>query len=320
MKIRALFPSFPGPASLPAFMPGLLTCFGALLASCGPVGEESDSESAYGRPEIAVASAQANGSGEFVLSETDEASSGSAADAAQSVERKIIYSSDVHLVLKKTNFEEFDKEIRSLLEKHEGYHSLVTFEGNRGYGRSGKWVLRVPVRHYQAFVAAVKDLGVPELVQENSQDVTDEFVDLDARLTNQKRLEDRILQVLDQVSGKIGEVLEVERELSRVREVIERLEGRMRQLNDRISMTTVRLFVREDEDYQPPQALSFGEEMGESWSGSIAAMKNFFKELTLLIIALSPWMLILFVLLLLIRSLFRSLLAKRAKASTEKAS
>ena len=174
------------------------------------------------------------------------------------------------------------------MEKYEGYHSLVTFEGNQGYGRSGKWVLRVPVRHYQTFIAAVKDLGVPELVQENSQGVTDEFVDLDARLANQKRLEQRILEVLDQVSGKIGEVLEVERELSRVRETIERLEGRMRQLNDRVSMTTVKLFVREDEDYQPPQALSFGEEIGESWSGSIAAMKSFFKELILFVIALSP--------------------------------
>ena len=265
-----------------------------------------------------MASLQSIGSEDFVLSETDEASSVSAADATQSVERKIIYSSDVHLVLKKTNFEEFDKEIRSLLQKHEGYHSLVTFEGNQGYGRSGKWVLRVPVRHYQAFVAAVKDLGVPELVQENSQDVTDEFVDLDARLANQKRLEERILQVLDQVSGKIGEVLEVERELSRVREAIERMEGRMRQLKDRVSMTTVRLFVREDEDYEPPQALSFGEEMGESWSGSIVAMKNFFKELTLFVIALAPWLLILFGLLLLIRRLFRRLLTKRRKDSPEK--
>ena len=155
--------------------------------------------------------------------------------------------------------------------------------------------------------AAVKDLGVPELVQENSQGVTDEFVDLDARLANQKRLEQRILEVLDQVSGKIGEVLEVERELSRVRETIERLEGRMRQLKDRVSMTTVKLFVREDEDYQPPQALSFGEEMGESWSGSITAMKSFFKELILFVIALSPWLLILFGLLLLIRRFFRKL-------------
>ena len=280
--------------------------------------DESYSDGAYGRPEKSVASLQSRGSEDFFVSETEEASSGSVAYATQSVERKIIYSSDVHLVLKKTNFEEFDKEIRSLLEKHEGYHSLVTFEGNQGYGRSGKWVLRVPVRHYQAFVAAVKDLGVPELVQENSQDVTDEFVDLDARLANQKRLEERILQVLDQVSGKIGEVLEVERELSRVREAIERMEGRMRQLKDRVSMTTVRLFVREDEDYEPPQALSFGEEMGESWSGSIAAMKNFFKELALFVIALSPWLLILYGLLLLIRRLFRRLLAKRRKDSPEK--
>ena len=294
-----------------------LLCFATFLAACGSAGEESDKAGASATPQTAVKSALGSESEDFVLSETDEAS---AADAARSVERKIIYSSDVHLVLKKTNFEEFDKEIRNLLEKYEGYHSLVTFQGNRGYGRSGKWVLRVPVRHYQTFVAAVKDLGVPELVQENSQDVTDEFVDLDARLANQKRLEQRILEVLDQVSGKIGEVLEVERELSRVRETIERLEGRMRQLKDRVSMTTVKLFVREGEDYQPPQALSFGEEMGESWSGSIAAMKSFFKELILFVIVLSPWLLILFGLLLLIRRFFRRLLAKRRKTSPKQAS
>ena len=309
MKFRIPFFFFPLLVSL--------LCIATFLAACGSAGEESDNEGAYATPQTAVKSALASESEDFVLSDTDEAS---AAEAARPMERKIIYSSDVHLVLKKTNFEEFDKEIRRLLEKYEGYHSLVTFEGNRGYGRSGKWVLRVPVRHYQTFVAAVKDLGVPELVQENSQDVTDEFVDLDARLANQKRLEQRILEVLDQVSGKIGEVLEVERELSRVRETIERLEGRMRQLKDRVSMTTVKLFVREDEDYQPPQALSFGEEMGESWSGSIAAMKSFFKELILIVIALSPWLLILFGLLLLIRRFFRRLLAKRRKTSPKQAS
>ena len=306
---------FPELASPQTFAPIFLICFTTLLKGCS---DESDSDGTYARPEKSVASLQSIGSEDFVLSETDQASSVSAGDAAESAERKIIYSSDVHLVLKKTNFEDFDKEIRSLLEKYEGYHSLITFEGNQGYGRSGKWILRVPVRHYQAFVAAVKDLGVPELVEENTQDVTDEFVDLDARLANQKRLEQRILQILDQVSGKIVEVLEVERELSRVREAIERMEGRMRQLKDRVSMTTVRLFVREDEDYEPPQALSFREEMAESWSDSIAAMKRFFKELTLFVIALSPWLLILFGLLLLIRRLFRRLLAKRRKDSPEK--
>ena len=309
MNFRSQFLFFP----LLAF----LLWFVTFLAACGSASDERDEESSYAASQTAVKSSLASESDNIALSETNEASD---SDAAQSIERKIIYSSDVHLVLKNSNFEEFDKEIRSLLNKCEGYHSLVTFQGNRGYGRSGKWVLRVPVRHYQTFIAAVKDLGVPELVQENSQDVTDEFVDLDARLANQKRLEQRILDVLDQVSGKIGEVLEVERELSRVRETIERLEGRMRQLNDRVSMTTVKLFVREDEDYQPPQALSFGEEMGESWSGSIAAMKSFFRELILFVIALSPWLLILFGLLFLIRRLFLRFVAKRRKASSNRAS
>ena len=70
---------------------------------------ESDKEGSYAASQTAEKSAPGRGSEDFVLSETDEAS---AADAARSVERKIIYSSDVHLVLKKTNFE-FDKEIRT---------------------------------------------------------------------------------------------------------------------------------------------------------------------------------------------------------------
>ena len=253
----------------------------------------------------------AGGYEDLTQAERSDGPVGSAGEDTLSEERKIIYSSDVHLVLKKTGFEEFDQEVRKLLDKHEGYHTLVSFEGNQGRERSGRWVLRVPVRHYQSFLGAVKNLGVPELVQETARDVTDEYVDLDARLSNQRRLEARILGVLDEVTGKIGEVLEVERELSRTRETIERLEGKMRQLKDQVSMTTVKLFVREDADYQPPQALSFGEEMGEAWGDSITGIKTFFRELTLAVIALSPWLVMLAGLLFLLRRLIRRFFAKR---------
>tara|TARA_B100001057_G_scaffold99366_1_gene96158 strand:- start:10442 stop:10696 length:255 start_codon:yes stop_codon:yes gene_type:complete len=82
--------------------------------------DESASDGAYRRPEKAVASLQSSESGEFFVSEREEAFSGSVAEVTQFVERKIIYSFHVHPVLKKTYFEQFEQEIRSLLQKYEG--------------------------------------------------------------------------------------------------------------------------------------------------------------------------------------------------------
>jgi hypothetical protein len=150
----------------------------------------------------------------------------------------------------------------------------------------------VPVESYQAFLVGIKDLGVPEEVQESASDVTAEYVDLVARIANQKRLEQRILSVLDEVQGKISDVLEVEKQLARVRETVERLEGQMRYLKDRVSMTTVTVHVREDEDYQPPQALSFGSSIIDVWQNSIDAMIAFFKGVVLSLVAIAPWLVV----------------------------
>ncbi|MEK9634367.1 MAG: hypothetical protein VW622_11055, partial [Opitutae bacterium] len=65
-----------------------LLCFATFLAACGSASEESDKEYSYAASQTAEKSAPGRGSEDFVLSETDEAD---AADAARSVERKIIY-------------------------------------------------------------------------------------------------------------------------------------------------------------------------------------------------------------------------------------
>lgn len=254
---------------------------------------------------------ETSASKDLPVSESGEEPSGPGGEIAQLTDRKIIYVSEIWLVLKKTTFEQFEKDIKVLVGTHDGYHSEVNFHRNQGQNRSGRWVLRVPVDHYQSFLSSAKDLGVPEQVQETARDVTDEYVDLDARISNQKRLEQRILGVLDEVHGKIGEVLEVERHLSRTRETIERLEGKMRQLKDRVSMTTITLNVREDAEYQPPQALSFSSAIGNAWDKSIAAMEGFFKGLVLSIVALSPWLVIVITLGYLFYRLLRHLSAKR---------
>ena len=247
----------------------------------------------------------------------DSAAAGGGGELPQPVDRKIVYNSTVRLVLKKTSLEEFEKEIEELIKKHKAYKSNGTFNLNRGENRSGMWTIRVPADQYADFLAAVKKLGVPEEVQENTKDVTAQYVDLEARIANQKRLEERILGVLDEVKGKIGEVLEVEQQLARVRETIERFEGQMRVLKDKVTMATLTVHVREDKDYVPPQALSFGDRIGEIWGKSIDALVEFGKNLVLFLVAVFPWLLVIVPSLYIFYRFLRRWIAKRFVSNAE---
>ena len=67
----------------------------------------------------------------------------------------------------------------------------------------------------------------------SAEDVGEEYVDVQARVANAHRLEQRLIEVLATKTGKLSDILNVERELARVREEIERMEGRMRYLRTR---------------------------------------------------------------------------------------
>jgi hypothetical protein len=90
-----------------------------------------------------------------------------------------------------------------------------------------------------------------DFVNVNAEDVGEEFVDLTARAANGRRLEERLLDLLGSRTGRLQDVLAVERELARVREEIERLDGRLRYLRTRAAMSTLSVTVHE-----PPPLVS----------------------------------------------------------------
>ena len=123
-----------------------------------------------------------------------------------------------------------------LVNKHGGF--VASSDTDRTYNdrQTGTWVIRIPVDSYSAFLRGVSVLGFAESRSENAQDVTEEYVDVEARIKNKSKLEERIITMLEERTGKLSDVLEIERELSRVREEIERMEGRLRFLKDRTSL------------------------------------------------------------------------------------
>jgi len=135
--------------------------------------------------------------------------------------------------------------VRQLATQLGGYVANSSISGGRDQVRSATLELKIPAARYDQAIGGLGGLGKVESVNTNVEDVGEEYVDITARVTNAKRLEERLVNLLATRTGKLEDVLAVERELARVREEIERYEGRMRFLRTRAAMSTLSITVHE---------------------------------------------------------------------------
>lgn len=205
-------------------------------------------------------------------------------------DRKIIYSADVELVVE--DFTGLPDEVVALVKKYEGYIADSTLSGTAGSNRSATWRIRIPVGRFEEFVNATKGLGELVRAGTNSQDVSEEYYDVEARIRNKTKEEERLLKLLEERPGKLEDVIAIERELSRVREELERMQGRMRVLADLTSLTTVNLTINEIRDYEPPQAPTFVTRARRAFEGSLSGIKTTAENLTIAVVAFVPWMVV----------------------------
>jgi len=240
-----------------------------------------------------------------------------AAGQAATPDRKIVYEAELSVVV--DNFSKVETDIPALVRQFQGYLADVEIDRTQGEYRTGRWEARVPVERFDAFLEAAAALGVPERRRQTSQDVTEEFVDLEARIANQQRLEERILALLDNAEDKIKDVIEVERELGRVRGEIERMQGRLRYLTDRTSLTTVTIIAREERDYIPPAAPSFTSRVGRAWEGSLQSLRVFAEGAAVTAVYVGPWLIVLAVVLIPPTWYLRRRIINSRKASGESA-
>jgi hypothetical protein len=237
-----------------------------------------------------------------------------AAAAFQQASRRIIYDAEITVIV--TDFSAAEQGIARLVKDHGGYLADVAIDRASGEWRSGHWVARIPVDRFDSFLEEVADLGVPTSRRQNAQDVTEEYVDLEARIANAKRLEERILSLLNQSTGEIKDVIEVEHELSRIRGEVEQMQGRLKYLTNRTDMTTVTITAREERDYVPPQAPTLSGRATTAWSDSLLALKNVGADLLVSLIYAAPWLAVLTVILLPLVWIARLLYKRRQTIGT----
>lgn len=135
--------------------------------------------------------------------------------------------------------------IRQLAVQVGGYITNSSISGGRDQIRQATLELKIPAAQFDQAVGSLSTIGKVESVTSNAQDIGEEFVDVTARVTNARRLEERLISLLANRTGRLDDVLRVERELARVREEIERYEGRLRYLTSRVAMSTLSITVHE---------------------------------------------------------------------------
>lgn len=135
--------------------------------------------------------------------------------------------------------------VRALAQRVGGFVAGSVTQAGQGQLHSASLELRMPAERFDDAVDGLRSFGKVESVNISAQDVGEEFVDANARMVNARRLEARLIELLARRTGKLGDVLNVEHELARVREEIERYEGRLRYLRSRAAVSTLTLNVHE---------------------------------------------------------------------------
>ncbi len=154
--------------------------------------------------------------------------------------------------------------VNAIAEAHGGFVEQLSSSGS-GPAMRADLTVRVLQENFTDAVLEIQNLGEVQDLNLGQEDVTEQFIDLEARLKSAQREEESLLSLLDRASS-IEHVLTIERELSRVRSQIERLQGQLNHLQQRADLATIHvsLFPPEGRLRLPPSAHLSIEETGVS--------------------------------------------------------
>lgn len=282
----------------------IITTLAAAVLSCSAMEDSASLAPAAGEAEHGAAVEEAG----VLARKIDEPSTGGPSMADVSSTTLLIVTTDMDLEV--VDFDEALDSIREIARKAGGHTASSSVRRDDEGLMSGSVEVKIPAEGYGGALDAISDLGEVQDMRETSQDVTEEYVDLQARLDNSLKLEHRILGLLAESTGTIDDVLHVEKELASVREDIERLEGRKRYLDGRISMSTITVELHEKGaarggDPTAGQVLArFTSKAGVVFVASVGVLVTF-------VVAVAPWAVAIALLALLVVAIVR--LSRRRK-------
>jgi len=286
------------------FLAIALTTLSLLAAGCGDMAYEASNtvnsnaasyensggtKAAYNAATISTTAPESPGRGGGGVEDASVPVVGEAPVDPVPSDRKIIRNAELRL--EADSPEEVQRRVTAIAEAKGGF--VVESQQSGGDGRTSKrdtvsMTLRVPAEKFAETLDEIRrEAGSVVMEHITGKDVTEEFIDIEARLKAQLALEAQFMEIMKQANS-VEQALSVQRQLADVRSDIERIEGRKRFLENQASLSTVKLRI------ETPAAIAasgsgFMYELREAVSDGIGAALAFVLGLIKFVIALAPF-------------------------------
>jgi anti-sigma factor RsiW len=157
--------------------------------------------------------------------------------------RKLIRNATLDLEI--VNFDQTVEKVTAVTNEEKGYVATTSSEKQENGKLKGKIVVKVLPENLDHFLQKIRGLGQLKNQTLETEDVSKEYFDTDARLKNARVMEQRLIDMLKTKTGKVSDLLQVEKELGRVREKIEKMQGELKYWDSQVQFATVTISLAE---------------------------------------------------------------------------
>jgi hypothetical protein len=195
------------------------------------------------------------------------------ADADGVYNRKVIYQA--HLTMKVARLPEAQKALNDAIHQAGGF--IIQFADSLKAGEIGaNYEIKVPSAGFASFLDRLSQIPNERFERQvEGSDVTEEYVDLDARLKAKQTTEARLLSFMEKAT-RADDLVQFSEQLGKVREEIEQIKGRMRYLEQNVAYSTVDLRLYQGESGSAllnVRTKGLGQRLGEAMTGSVRVLR-----------------------------------------------
>jgi hypothetical protein len=163
--------------------------------------------------------------------------------------RKLIRNATVELEI--VSFDNAVQKITAFANVEHGYVATTDSEKQANGKLRGQVVVKVVPENLDRFLQKIRSLGELKNQTRGTEDVTKAYFDTDARLKNAHVMEQRLIDMLKTKTGKVSDLLQVEKELGRVREEIDKMQGELKYWDSQVQFATVTISLAEKDMEEP---------------------------------------------------------------------
>ena len=224
----------------------------------------------------------------------ESAGSGSSAplispEATAESSRKIVYTASVEM--ESTDYDTTRQGILDAVEAAGAYlESSYQYGNAQDANRSAQYTVRVPVENYASLLTSLGETGNVLSQSESTDDITSNYIDVEARLTALEAQRDRLNQLADQAETT-ADLLEIESQLSDVQYQIESYTGQLRAMQDQVTYSTVDIYLSEVATLTPT-GITFADRLAEAFFGGWRAFASLVQNVFLAVVYLMPLILV----------------------------